>query len=153
MFEAQKITPTVEQKAIQTSDAQVILVHANAGAAKTTSLALRIAEGLQRGINPSSILALTYTEPACDALRTALLHIGVAPDIVKRVWISSFERFAAYCLKSKEGSTPKLLATPEAQQTPVWAALTELRESASEDLLAELVFPAHAKPPFGMTAT
>jgi DNA helicase II / ATP-dependent DNA helicase PcrA len=60
-FTAKGIQPTPEQLAIQTSEADTLLVLANAGAAKTTSLALRMAEALARGVAPKSMLALTYT--------------------------------------------------------------------------------------------
>ncbi|WP_394790457.1 UvrD-helicase domain-containing protein [Rhodoferax sp.] len=140
-FSAQGIVPTAEQLAIQTSSDDTLIVHANAGAAKTTSLALRIAEGLARGLAPSSILALTYTEPACDALRAALRKIGVAPDVVKKVWISSFETFALYCLKSAEGAALSYLRDPEALEKTVWAAVEELRERAEPELLQQLWLP------------
>nr|WP_315427862.1 ATP-dependent helicase [uncultured Albidiferax sp.] len=147
-FSAQGITPTAEQLAIQTSNDDTVIVHANAGAAKTTSLALRIAEGLARGLAPTSILALTYTEPACDALRAALRKVGVAPDVVKKVWISSFETFALYCLKSVEGATLPALRDPEALQASVWAAVAELRERASPELLEQLWLPSEGNSEF-----
>ena len=44
-FAAKGITPTAEQLAVQTASAPTLLIEANAGAAKTTTLALRMAEG------------------------------------------------------------------------------------------------------------
>ena len=147
-FSAQGIAPTAEQLAIQTSNDDTIIVHANAGAAKTTSLALRIAEGLARGLAPASILALTYTEPACDALRAALRKIGVAPDVVKKVWISSFESFALYCLKSAEGTAQPYLRDPESLQATVWSAVANLRELAAPELLEQLWLPMEGNSEF-----
>ena len=122
-FTAKTIRPTYEQTAIQTSDAATLLVLANAGAAKTTSLALRMAEGLTRGLAPKSMLALTYTEPACDALRLALIKIGVPAAEVKGLWVSTFERFARYCLKAKEGVEPAHFDQPEKVEDTVWEAI------------------------------
>ena len=48
-FAPKRITPTAEQIAIQTAQKKVVLIDANAGAAKTTTLALRLAEALQIG--------------------------------------------------------------------------------------------------------
>ena len=125
-FTAKTIRPTPEQTAIQTSDADTLLVMANAGAAKTTSLALRMAEGLARGLAPKSMLALTYTEPACDALRQALIKIGVPAAEVKGLWISTFERFARYVLKAKEGVEPSHFDQPERVESTVWEAIQVL---------------------------
>ncbi len=140
-FTARLIRPTPEQLAIQTLDADAILVSANAGAAKTTSLALRIGEALAYGVGPKSILALTYTEPACEALRNALLKIGVPLADVKSLWISTFERFASYCLQSSEGAVPTLLATAEDLQATVWAAVDALAQNQEGRWHADLRLP------------
>lgn len=70
------ISPTNEQLAIQLSRDPFVIVEANAGAAKTTTLALRLAQALARGEPPHTLLALTYTEPACQALDNALRRTG-----------------------------------------------------------------------------
>ena len=51
-FQPTHITPSAEQLAIQLLKTRLLLVEANAGAAKTTTLALRIAQALQRGAQP-----------------------------------------------------------------------------------------------------
>ncbi|KAG1433081.1 hypothetical protein G6F57_022434 [Rhizopus arrhizus] len=61
--------PTEEQKKIQASRNRTSLVIANAGAAKTTTLALRIGESLARGLAPEDILALTFTDEARQVLQ------------------------------------------------------------------------------------
>ena len=48
-FAAKGITPTAEQLAVQTASAPTLLIEANAGAAKTTTLALRMADGAAKG--------------------------------------------------------------------------------------------------------
>ena len=60
-FTPRGLVPTREQAAIQLSRNKVVLVDANAGAAKTTTLALRIGEALARKLPPEQILALTFT--------------------------------------------------------------------------------------------
>ncbi len=141
LFSALGIAPTAEQLALQGSDDNAIIVHANAGAAKTTSLALCIAERLARGLAPASLLALTYSEPAIEALRASLLKIGVEPSTAKAVWISSFERFASYCLKDKDGATPRLIKAPEELSQTIWSAVANLRETRNHALLERLWLP------------
>ena len=63
-FIAVGIAPTDEQIVIQTSRARHVIAMANAGAAKTTTLALRIAESITRGVWPESIVALTFSSRA-----------------------------------------------------------------------------------------
>ncbi|MDD2874795.1 MAG: UvrD-helicase domain-containing protein, partial [Azoarcus sp.] len=53
--------PTTEQRTIQTHSARYIIAMANAGAAKTTTLALRIAESVKRGVSPDHIAALCFS--------------------------------------------------------------------------------------------
>lgn len=143
-FTAKAIRPTPEQQAIQTHEARTLIVQANAGAAKTTSLALRMAEGLARGLPPKSMLALTYTEPACQALRLALLKVGVPASQEKDLWISTFEQFARYCLKALEGSEPPLFHTPEPLQDTVWEAVRLLSEQTRWRDQLNLPFAGHS---------
>ncbi len=65
-FTPQGLIPTPEQTAIQLAQHKVVLVDANAGAAKTTTLAIRIGEALARKLAPEQILALTFTPEARD---------------------------------------------------------------------------------------
>lgn len=48
LFQPKGITPSLRQIELQTSKEKSIIVNANAGAAKTTSLALKVAETLER---------------------------------------------------------------------------------------------------------
>lgn len=102
-FTPQGLIPTAEQTAIQLAQNKVVLVDANAGAAKTTTLALRIGEALARGLAPEQILALTFTPEARDVLRRRLLEIGVARATVERVAVLSFEDFSAWMLDLTDG--------------------------------------------------
>lgn len=88
------IIRTSEQIAIQTHTSKILLIEANAGAAKTTTLALRIGEAIARGIAPEAILALVFTDAARDVMRQRLIELGVPNPTVKKVAISTFEEFA-----------------------------------------------------------
>jgi len=117
------LTPTPEQRAIQVSRHRVTLVEANAGAAKTTTLALRIGEALARGLPPEAILSLTFTEPACQVLRERLAALGVPHATVARLRIHTLDAFACEALTGIEDSAPPALTSElELKQ----AALTAL---------------------------
>lgn len=125
LFQTSAFTPTDEQLAIQTSSAPTLLVRANAGAAKTTSLALRAAESLQRGLAPEGIWALTYTEPAVEALQAALRKIGLSAAVVKRMQVLSFDALAQRVLRVSEGQAVPQLTSPEAVAPVVREALQQ----------------------------
>ncbi|WP_343732495.1 ATP-dependent helicase [Duganella sp.] len=97
-FTPQGLIPTAEQTAIQLAQNKVVLIDANAGAAKTTTLALRIGEALARNLAPEQILALTFTPEAREVLRRRLLEVGVAPAMVERIAVLSFEDFSAWMM-------------------------------------------------------
>jgi DNA helicase-2/ATP-dependent DNA helicase PcrA len=140
-FTPRHIERTDEQAAIQGTTAKFIIVEANAGAAKTTTLALRIAESLDFGTPPEKILALTYTEPACDALRAALKKIGVRFELARRVRIGTFESFAIAVLKRLEGGIVPSLLTEEALRPHVLQAFDNVASNTEERWPEDLVFP------------
>ena len=70
-FTAKRITPTPQQLAVQTASAQTLLIEANAGAAKTTTLALRMAEGWARGEQ----YPWAFTSAAVESTTTAALTL------------------------------------------------------------------------------
>ena len=98
LFKTRAFTPTPEQLAVQTASARSLLIEANAGAAKTTTLALRMAESWQRGTLPDAFLALVHTDTACEALRAALKKIGVPAQVRQRMRIATFEQFCTHML-------------------------------------------------------
>ena len=81
-YQPKHITPTDEQVAVQMSAERTLIIEANAGAAKTTTLALRMAQAWTTGMPPERCLALTYTDTACQALQAALRKIGLPADLV-----------------------------------------------------------------------
>lgn len=114
LFMPGNINPSYQQIAIQTSREKSIFVDANAGAAKTTSLALKVAETLERQklrtgkYLPKAILVLVYTEIAKLAFKRALEKLGVQSDCIKEIWISTFEEFSSWVLLGQEGERPQL---------------------------------------------
>ena len=108
-FQPLNIEPTAEQRAIQAARWRVCLVHANAGAAKTTTLALRLAEALAWGAAPSSLLGLVFTPEARQVLQQRLLEIGVAPVRARQIPIHTFEEFSAQVLlKGEQMAVPRI---------------------------------------------
>lgn len=90
------ITPTHEQRLIQLSQRRISLIEAGAGAAKTTTLAIRVGEALVRGLPPEQILIWVFTDEAVAVFRARLLTLGVAPRLVQRLRIGTVEQFAQY---------------------------------------------------------
>lgn len=127
-FVPKRITPTPEQLAIQTAQKKVVLIDANAGAAKTTTLALRLAEALHRGRPPERMLALVFTEAARVALRQRLLEIGVPLGVVKRLTIDTFDTFAANVLRQMEGMQVASIRSNEELRPMAWEALEVVSE-------------------------
>lgn len=118
-FTPQGLIPTPEQTAIQLSQSKIVLVDANAGAAKTTTLAIRIGEALARKLAPEQILALTFTPEARDVMRQRLIDVGVPQALVARVAVLTFEDFAARQLDAIDGDNLRLCA--EARQLKQYA--------------------------------
>lgn len=115
--------PTEEQIRIQTSRSRTSLVIANAGAAKTTTLALRIGEALTRGLPPEDILALTFTDEARQVLQTRLVDVGIAYNTARRVNVQTVEDFAQRVLSKVEDGKPVPLPTTREQQSYALDAL------------------------------
>ncbi|MEN4919076.1 ATP-dependent helicase [Achromobacter spanius] len=115
--------PTEEQRKIQTSRNRTTLVIANAGAAKTTTLALRIGEALTRGLPPEEILALTFTDEARQVLQTRLQDVGIAYATARRVNVQTMEGFAQRVLANLEDGKPEILHSRREQQDLALAAL------------------------------
>ncbi len=109
-FTPRGLIPTREQTAIQLAQDKVVLVDANAGAAKTTTLAIRIGEALARNLAPELILALVFTPEARDVMRERLIDVGIPRATALRIEVATFEDFAAKTLKLIEGDVPQRCA-------------------------------------------
>jgi superfamily I DNA/RNA helicase len=98
-FIPKDIIPTTEQTNIQLSRSKISIVEANAGAAKTTTLALRLAEAIARNLEPENMLALVFTPEARDVLKKRLVEIGVPYATAARIRVDTFEDFARQTLE------------------------------------------------------
>jgi DNA helicase-2/ATP-dependent DNA helicase PcrA len=135
------LTPTAEQLAVQISPARLLIVEANAGAAKTTVLALRMAEAWTRGTRAEQIGALTYTDAACLALRGALKKIGVPVAVGQQMRIQTFEAFSTQVLADVEGATVPVYTEAEQFSPVIWEAVQQVAEHPDTRWRSELLMP------------
>ena len=140
-FVPKAITPTAEQLAIQISPARVAIVEANAGAAKTTVLALRMAEAWTRGTRAEQIFALTYTDAACVALKGALKKIGLPAAVAQQMRIQTFEAFSTQVLAEIEGGKVPLYTEAEQFSPVIWDAVQQVSDHPGERWRSELLMP------------
>ncbi|NYT63190.1 ATP-dependent helicase [Alcaligenaceae bacterium] len=127
-------SPTQEQKNIQLSQHRVTLIEANAGAAKTTTLALRIGEALARGLPPEHILALVFTPEAKSVMKSRLVEIGIPAPLAANVVVRTFDEFALETLQAIEG-----IGVPQLQQAhdlrpQALAAITSVSQTYGETI-------------------
>ena len=141
-FVPKNIEPTEEQLAIQTAPENTILIDANAGAAKTTTLALRMAQAWFRGVAPAGLLALTSTAAAREALAAALARIGMPAAVVRQIRIESFESFARAVLSELDGDAVPLKADAEALKPAVWEAFEAVANNEGKRWRDELMIPS-----------
>lgn len=117
------IIRTDEQIKIQTATCKVLLIEANAGAAKTTTLALRIGEAISSNIAPESILVLVFTDTAREVIRKRLTEIGIHYELVGRIEIHTFEGFAQKQLALIEDKGVKPYPNARQQFVPMMTAI------------------------------
>ncbi|BDT68551.1 ATP-dependent DNA helicase Rep [Comamonadaceae bacterium OS-1] len=140
-FVPKALTPTKEQLAIQISPARVAIVEANAGAAKTTVLALRMAEAWTRGTRAEQIFALTYTDAACTALKNALKKIGVPAAVAQQMRIQTFEAFSTQVLAELEGGKVPVYTEAEQFSPVIWEAVQQVADHPDDRWRSELLMP------------
>ena len=126
-FVPRGLRPTAEQLDIQLSQHKISLIHANAGAAKTTSLALRLAEALARGMSPRSILVLTFTPEAAEVMRQRVLELGVAASLVAQLHITHVEAWAHQVLRQLDEAV-----VPHAEVATLQQVMREAMARVSE---------------------
>lgn len=132
VFKPKGLTPTAEQLAIQLERHRHVVVEANAGAAKTTTLALRLAQALARGASLDHIQVLTYTEAAVTSLRLALDRIGIAAAVRNKLRIQTFDQFCADRLASIEGPGVTRYTAPEQLKPHVLQAIDRVLSNQDE---------------------
>jgi DNA helicase-2/ATP-dependent DNA helicase PcrA len=132
VFQPKGIAPTDEQRAIQLERHRHVIIEANAGAAKTTTLALRLAQALERGADLDHIQTLTYTDAAVAALKHALDRIGVPASVRNRLRIQTFDDFCAERLLSIEGPGVTRYNAPEQLKPYVLQAIERVLDNPDE---------------------
>ncbi len=145
-FLPKSIVPTLEQLAIQISPARMTMVEANAGASKTTVLALRMAEAWSRHTRPEQILALTYTDAACQALKSTLKKIGVPASVVQQFRVQTFESFATGVLQEFESHAVPVFTEAEQLSPVLWQAVDRVSENPNERWRQHFLMPTPGDP-------
>ena len=89
------IQPSGEQQRIIKSEGNVIVV-SNPGTGKTTTLALKVVQLLEEGVDPDDIVCITFTKKAKKEMYDAINRQGSDkfPAQVKKVHIHTFHSFA-----------------------------------------------------------
>ncbi|WP_233236332.1 3'-5' exonuclease [Bordetella sp. LUAb4] len=123
------LVPTPEQRDIQLARQRVCLVHANAGAAKTTTLALRVGEALARGLPPQAILALTFTAEARQVMRARLQEVGLPASTVAQLTVLTVDELAQRVLARLEDEAPLPLLSARELKEPALDALEDLADA------------------------
>ena len=77
-----------EQKAAVTSISGPLLILAGAGSGKTRVLTRRIAHLLHEGVDPKSILAVTFTNKAASEMKERVYEL--AGESGRNIWVSTF---------------------------------------------------------------
>ena len=89
---------TKEQYAAVTHKKGAALVVAAPGSGKTRCITYRIAYLLRKGVDPHSILAITFTNKAAEEMRSRVAKM-VRRSKAKKLWISTFHSLGARMLR------------------------------------------------------
>lgn len=86
-----------QKEAVTTVEGPVMVI-AGAGSGKTKALTHRIAYMIQEGINPFSIMALTFTNKAAKEMKDRIMKL-VDPHAARNVWMGTFHSVFARILR------------------------------------------------------
>ena len=90
-----------EQKEAVTFKDGPLLVIAGAGSGKTKVLTTRIAYLVENGVDPTNILAITFTNKAAKEMKERV--IGILGPVAYQIQISTFHSFGLKVLKVNYG--------------------------------------------------
>ena len=93
MMDTVSLNPA-QQQAVRHTDGPLLIL-AGPGSGKTRVVTHRIAHMVQQGIDPHSILALTFTNKAADEMQSRVRRLVPAAG----VWVSTFHRFCSQLLR------------------------------------------------------
>jgi DNA helicase-2/ATP-dependent DNA helicase PcrA len=102
-----------QREAVTTTEGP-LLVLAGAGSGKTRVIVHRIAWLLQRGVDPESVLAVTFTNKAAGEMRERVAQVAGAPGV--DVFVSTFHSFGLWLLQREHEAAglPKRFAICDA---------------------------------------
>lgn len=86
-----------QKEAVTTIEGPVMVI-AGAGSGKTKALTHRIAYMIQEGVNPFSIMALTFTNKAAKEMKDRIMKL-VDPHAARNVWMGTFHSIFARILR------------------------------------------------------
>lgn len=87
-----------EQRKATTHIDGPLLILAGAGSGKTRVITTRIAYLIQRGVNPESILAVSFTNKAATEMKERVAQV-TGPKLAKKVYLSTFHSLGADILR------------------------------------------------------
>lgn len=91
-----------QREAVTTIEGPVMVI-AGAGSGKTRALTHRIAYMIQQGINPFSIMALTFTNKAAKEMKERIMQL-VEAGAARNVWMGTFHSIFARILRIEAAS-------------------------------------------------
>lgn len=94
----------IEQQNIINNIFGAYLINAPVGTGKTTILTERIINAIDQGIRPNEILALTFTNRACDEMKNRIKERINDKNDFDALTINTFHGFCAYFIKAESQS-------------------------------------------------
>lgn len=86
-----------QQEAVLYNDGPLLII-AGAGSGKTRVITYKVAYLIDKGVDPSNILAITFTNKAADEMKERIENL--VPDSSKKIFVSTFHKFCGRVLRS-----------------------------------------------------